>query len=393
VRGDTLDLVLLGVVVIFAISGFQEGLLVGFASTVGFIGGALLGTQLAPAIADAFNLNHSALVGLVVVFLSATLGQVLLATLGGMIRRRVTWHPAQTVDSLGGALLSVARVLLLAYLVGVAVFQSPYRTFARQVSRSQVLAAVGTVVPDAVPNALSDFIRLFGRDGFPQVFAGLGSGSTTAVAPPDPALVNSRAVAVARTTVVRVRGDAPSCRRSLEGSGFLFARDHVMTNAHVVAGVRSPVVDVGGNRTLDARVVLYDPVRDVAVLFVPGMGGAPLGFAGPANAGADAVVVGYPENGPFTAGAARVRLREPIHSPDIYGNGDATREVYAVRAIVRPGNSGGPLLASDGRVLGVVFAAATDDPETGYALTAQEVAPDATAGASAVTGVSTQGCD
>jgi S1-C subfamily serine protease len=197
----------------------------------------------------------------------------------------------------------------------------------------------------------------------------------------------------ARQQVLKITGEAPSCGRRIEGTGFVYAADRVMTNAHVVAGVRRPKVDVGQGRSLDARVVLFDSDRDIAVLAVPGLNRAPLKFGPRAKSGSDAIVVGYPQDGPFTPVAARVAAVQKARGPDIYQSRTVTREIYALRARVLPGNSGGPLLATDGSVYGVVFAAAADDPKTGYALTAHEVASDAERGATATEQVSTRGCD
>jgi S1-C subfamily serine protease len=165
-----------------------------------------------------------------------------------------------------------------------------------------------------------------------------------------------------------------------------------MTNAHVVAGVRSPTVHVG-DRQLDATVVLYDPNRDVAVLDVPGLSARPLVIAGRARTGESAIVIGYPQDGPYRADPARVRGVQEAKGPNIYDSRTVVREIYALRARVRPGNSGGPLVSTRGEVLGVVFAAAADDPQTGYALTAKEVAGDAAAGRTATASVSTGRCD
>src|SRR5262249_49763663 len=178
------------------------------------------------------------------------------------------------------------------------------------------------------------------------------------------------------------------------GSGFVYARGHVITNAHVVAGVteQQQVITARGT-AFSARVVLYDPKRDIAVLYVPGLDATPLQFAGPAPPGADAIVAGYPLDGPFTAVAARVGPSQSATSPDIYQSTQVTRQIYAIRADVRPGNSGGPLLTARGTVDGVVFAAAISVPETGYALTANEVASDAAAGADATVPTSTEQCD
>jgi S1-C subfamily serine protease len=139
--------------------------------------------------------------------------------------------------------------------------------------------------------------------------------------------------------------------------------------------------------------VLYDTQRVVAVLDVPGLGGPHLTFSGPLAHGQNAIVVGYPEDGPFTAVAARVRSIEYARGPNLYQTGEVTREIYSLYSMIRPGNSGGPLLTTDGQVAGVVFAAAIDNAHTGYALTAHQVAGDATRGETASHAVSTQGCD
>jgi S1-C subfamily serine protease len=165
-----------------------------------------------------------------------------------------------------------------------------------------------------------------------------------------------------------------------------------MTNAHVVAGVTRPRVEVGGEQR-DATVVLYDPQTDIAVLAVPGVGRPPLRFStARADTGDDAIIVGYPEDGPFFVGPARVRDRLDVRGPDIYNEHTVTREAYTLYGDVRSGNSGGPLLAPDGRVYGVIFAAAVDKANTGFALSAQEVAPDAARGSSATAQVGTGHC-
>ncbi len=193
-------------------------------------------------------------------------------------------------------------------------------------------------------------------------------------------------------SVVKVIGDAPGCDRRITGTGFVFARQHIITNAHVVAGVRELYVEAAGV-LYTAHVVIYDPGRDLAVLYVPGLVAPTMDFAGVARQGADSIVVGYPLDGPYTAVSARVRDKESIDGPDIYQQQTVRREVYSLRASVRPGNSGGPLLDIHGKVYGVIFAAATDDADTGYALTAAEVRPVADEGRTATASVGTQGCD
>lgn len=390
-----LDLVLLAACAVFGISGYRQGLLIGALSFAGFLGGGALGAHLAPAIArEWFSSSNLVLVAVVVVLLGAIAGQALAATVGALLRRRLTWRPARTADSLAGALVSACSVLLVAWLVGTAVANSSIRGLAQQARDSRILGAVDTVMPEQARGWFSAFRRLLDNSGFPQVFGSLGAERVEPVSPPDPAILSTPALQAARRDVVKVLGVASSCRRRLEGSGFVYAPQRVMTNAHVVAGVTAPVIRLeGSSRRLPARVVSYDPGRDVAVLYVPGLDRRPLAFAGPAPKGANAVVAGYPQDGPFNAVPARVRTRQLARGPDIYQRRQITREIYSLRATVLPGNSGGPLLSPAGTVYGVVFAAALHSSDTGYALTAAEVAPVARAGARSTAAVSSGGCD
>ena len=394
-RGDLLDVILVVAALLFAVSGYRQGFVVGVLSFVGFLGGGVLGAKIAPSIANSGPLDSfpEAFVGLGVVFVAATIGQVLATVLGGVLRSRLTFKPARQVDAVAGAGVSVVSLLLVAWLVGTAVQQSPFPTLASQVRRSVVLATVDGLVPSQAKTFFASFRRLVNDRGFPNVFEDFTSPQIAQVPAPDPALARSRAVTLARDKVLKITGVASACSKQIEGTGFVYAPQRVMTNAHVVAGVREPKVEVGKGRKLDARVVLYDSDRDIAVLAVPGLDRTPLAFAGPAKRGADAIVVGYPQNGPFTPTEARVRQTQQARGPDIYQSKTVVREIYALRAKVLPGNSGGPLLSPQGTVYGVIFAAAAEDPNTGYALTADEVASDAQAGRTATRAVSTRGCD
>jgi S1-C subfamily serine protease len=392
---DLLDLLLLLACAGFAVSGYRQGFIIGVLSFCGFFGGGVLGAKYGPSLHSALGLHgRSPVFGLVVVFVAAAVGQILATLLGDLVRRRITWRPARQFDALAGAAVSVVSVLLVAWVLGTALAHSALTGVAGEIQHSTILGAIDRVIPDGAKTWDSAFRRLVQRNGFPQVFGAIGAERIVPVDPPDPAVANSAAVRAAEPDIVKIVGVAPSCRRQLEGSGFLYASHHVMTNAHVVAGVRSPTVRTADGHTYDARVVVYDPGRDVAVLYVPGFDRAPLSFAGQAHTGQSAVVAGYPENGPFRPVAARIRAVQEAQGPDIYQSRQVTRQIYSIYAVVRPGNSGGPLLAAEpGKVYGVVFAAAVDDPNTGYALTAQEVASDAATGATATTPVSTQSCD
>ena len=396
VPGDLLDLILIVLVVAFAVAGYRQGFIIGVLSFAGFIGGGAIGAVFGPGIARSLvsGLAQQALVTIIVVFVAAMIGQLLASGVGVAMRARLTWRPATVIDAIGGAAVSVISVLLIAWLIASAVAYAPFPLISRQVNGSAVLRGVDRLMPPAATLMFSDFRALLARGPYTQVFGALGAEGALSVGPPDNSVLSSRGLARAGRSVVKVQGTAPSCARRIEGSGFVFARDHVMTNAHVVAGVtQGPEVSAPGGRELPAQVVLYDPQRDIAVLYVPGLAAAPLHFARQASAGANAIVVGYPLDSSITKVAARIGGSEAARSPDIYQTTQVIREIYSVRAIVKPGNSGGPLLAPDGRVYGVVFAAAVSVPDTGYALTASEVEPDARAGRTATVPVSTEGCD
>ncbi|MFC7618695.1 MarP family serine protease [Actinokineospora soli] len=192
--------------------------------------------------------------------------------------------------------------------------------------------------------------------------------------PARPGAAGQRGRAAVRPSVLKINARATACERALEGSGFVIAPHRVMTNAHVVAGAEEVSVE-SGDKTLPAEVVLYDPRVDIAILRVPSLAADPLDFAGyEVESGQGGIVLGYPLDGPYTAEAARVRDRIPLRGPDIYDSPNPVdRDVYTLRAKVLSGNSGGPLVDADGAVLGVIFGAAVDDSETGFALTAAEV--------------------
>ncbi|MDX6220452.1 MAG: hypothetical protein QOJ48_2133 [Frankiales bacterium] len=393
-RGDLLDLVLLGACLLFGISGYRQGFVVGVLSFVGFLGGGVVGAKVAPSLAHSSALSSlpTTTVAVSVVFFAAVLGQLIATVAGSWVRTHLVWRPIRVVDAVAGSAVSVISLLLVAWLVGTAVASSPFTGLAAQVRRSEVLRVVDQAVPGGAKGLFASFRRLIDDRGFPEVFGDLVPTQVRPVDPPDPRLATSAVVQSVRSRVFKVTGIASSCSKRIEGSGFAFAPERVMTNAHVVAGVQRPVVHVG-SESLDATVVLYDPDRDVAVLAVPGLKVTPLVFAGKAATGEGAVVVGYPQDGPFRADAARIRGTQEAKGPDIYQRKTVVREIYALRARVRPGNSGGPLVSPGGSVYGVVFAAAADDPQTGYALTAAEVGTDAARGRTATAAVSTQGCD
>lgn len=392
--GDLLDLILIALAAAFAVAGYRQGFIIGVLSFIGFLGGAAVGAALSPAIAHAVvsGQNTQALLAIILVFLAAMVGQLLASLAGAAVRAHVTWRPATLLDAVGGAGVSVLSVLLIAWFIGSAVINAPFPAVARQVNKSLVLRTVDRLMPRDAHSMFSRFRQLLASGPYTQVFGTLGAEGALTVPPPDPAVLASPGVGRDEPSIVKIVGTSPGCDHRLEGSGFVISPGHVLTNAHVVAGVTQGPVVIHRGRTYPAHVVLFDPTRDVAVLYVPGLPSRPLHFRAHARRGAPAIVAGYPLNRGFTAVPARVGSASPATAPNIYQTAIVTRQIYSIRAVVQPGNSGGPLLSPSGAVYGVVFAAAVGvgESDVGYALTAGEVGRDARKGGSATLSVSTQ---
>ncbi|MEC4014988.1 MarP family serine protease [Streptomyces sp. H27-D2] len=396
---NVLDILLLLAAVWFAVVGYRQGFVVGILSVIGFIGGGLIAIYLLPLVWNEVSEDSSpgsfgAVAAVVVVIIFASVGQAITTHLGNKLRRFITWSPARALDATGGALVNVLAMLLVAWLIGSALAGTSLPTLGKEVRNSKVLLGVSRVIPDETNTWFADFSAVLAQNGFPQVFAPFSNEPITSVPAPDPKLASSPVAGRAKQSIVKVVGTAQSCNKVLEGTGFVFGRNRVMTNAHVVGGVDEPTVQIGGEGKLyDAKIVLYDWERDIAVLSVPSLDAPSLKFTGgDARSGDGAIVAGYPENGAFDVRPARVRGRISANGPDIYHRDTVRRDVYSLFATVRQGNSGGPLLTPDGRVYGVVFAKSLDDANTGYALTADEIREDIVKGRTASRTVDSQGC-
>ena len=390
---DILDILLLLVVAAFAVSGYRQGFVVGVVSFAGFLGGLALGFVIVPAFLDRSSSSLLAsVIALCAVLALAVVGQVLGSMLGARLREAITWQPAQMVDAVSGAVVSVIAVLMVAWFLGLALFTSSVPTISDQVRSSSILKGMTQVLPQGANQWFNGFSNVLNRNGFPQVFAPFQAENPANVPAPDQGLLKSPVIAADQASIVKIRGQAPSCGKDIEGSGFVYAPGKVMTNAHVVGGTRSLVVRQYNSRQYAATVVLFDPKRDIAVLDVPSLKAPQLDFDLNGKANDSSLVVGYPEDGPFTVAVARIREQITATGADIYSSGNVRRQVFSLFAQVQQGNSGGPLLSTDGRVLGVVFAKSLEDKNTGYALTAQEVSSDAAAGAATDVPVNTQAC-
>jgi S1-C subfamily serine protease len=394
VPGSVVDLVLIALIIMFAVNGYRQGFLVGALSFCGFFGGALVGLQIAPWLVDAMSTAFArVVVSLALVFGLALLGQAAAAWAGGRLRRAIPNPKGRKADDIGGIIVSVLALLTVAWMVAGPLASSSLPSLSRSVRNSAILHVVDAVMPDqarVLYNRLRDTIA---GGEFPNVFGDLTPTRAREVPAPDPALIGSPAVAIARNSVVKVTGQAPSCQAADRGLGFVYAPQHVMTNAHVVAGTQGVLtVEVNGEAR-SGRVVYYDPNRDLAVLYVPNLSAPAMAWSDAlAETASDAIVVGYPLDGPFTPVSARVRDVSKVKGPNIYEDQTVTREVYTLRARVLSGNSGGPLIDTGGHLLGVIFAAALDDPETGFALTQTEARPVADAAAGLRNAVATGPC-
>jgi S1-C subfamily serine protease len=359
-----LDWLIIAFSLAMAVWGYQQGLIVGVLSLGGFAAGAFLGSRLGPALlpdgshspyAPATALAGALLVGGIV---AVSMEGVAVAARRRLIGRAGRRRGVAVAESSGGALLLVALALGLAWLFGAVALNAPGTKGLRQaVQRSAILRALNDAFPpsSALINALNRID--------PRVSV---QGPSPDVAAPDSKVARDTEVRAASGSVGRVLGTA--CGLGVEGSGWVAAPGLVVTNAHVVAGETDTTVTPPQGDSLDATAVHYDPANDLALLRVSGLDEPPLSLAPDVSSGTTGAVIGYPENGPLTITPARAGATGPVITQDSYGRGPVTRQLTALRGEVHSGNSGGPLVDGNGRVMGTVFAATTQGKPGGYAV-------------------------
>lgn len=366
---------------IIALSSLAMGWLRGLSPTVGalfgFAAGLLVGRGVLAGIKAAGATELADVIGptaaFVVPFALGLIGAVIGASWGRVLRDRIRSVAGRLVDSLGGALSGLVVFCLLVWVSAGWVRTTSLIEPNQWAADSAIVGALDRVAP--VPSsqalgALGDALRF---NGFPDVFSGEKEQIRDVGAPnPEMATVGKDAA----QSVVKITAQAPSCNSASEGTGWVYSDRYVATNAHVVAAAQQISVQVSGKgQALPAQVVAFNPTIDVAVLYVPSLKAPAMQRGNNLAVGDDSVVVGFPEHGPYTISPSRVRERVIAEGKDIYGEKKAVRQVYSLRADVRPGNSGGPLIAADGRVSGMVFAKSQNDDSTGYALTLKEIMP------------------
>lgn len=369
-----LDLLVLAVAFVAAISGWRSGALGSLLSFVGVVLGAVAGVLLAPHVVSHIDGARTKLfASLFLILALVVVGEIAGVVLGRAVRGALRNRTLRLFDSIIGVGLQIVAVLVAAWLLATPLTSADQPNLAAAVKGSRVLVEVDKVAPTWLKSVPTRLSSLLDTSGLPEVLEPFGRTPIANVDAPDAGLATDAVVGATRGSVVKIRGVAPGCQKVLEGTGFVVAPNRVMSNAHVVAGSESVTVEVDGN-TYDAFVVSYDPSADISILDVPDLPARPLTFVDePAPPGTDAIVLGYPGGGDFTPTPARVRETIELNGPDIYRTTTVTRNVYTIRGTVRQGNSGGPMINRSGEVLGVVFGAAVDDADTGFVLTSEEV--------------------
>jgi uncharacterized membrane protein required for colicin V production len=339
-----LDLVALVVIGLTTLSGLRRGLVVGVCSLGGFAAGAYAGARVAPHVLPGNTSVYPPLVGLGGAVLGAGLGQMLAVTVGHSLRDLLRLGLLRGLDRVLGGFLGAATGLVLVWFIGAVLLYAPGDKDLRRAAQRSHIA--GSLISDFPP---SRFMNLLSRIDPFQVL----TGPDAEVPPGNPALLRDPQVRAAARSVLRITGHA--CGLGIEGSGWIVAPGYVVTNAHVVAGIRNPTVDRYGRISRRATVVAFDAGRDLAVLHVSGLPGRPLPVARP-EANVSVVVLGYPDDQPLQSVPGRLGTTSTTFVRDAYGRFPVTRGVTPIRAEIRPGNSGGPAVDANGRVRTVVFA-------------------------------------
>jgi S1-C subfamily serine protease len=379
---NVLDLFIGIFIVVSVLRGARTGFLAGVFSLVGVVVGASVGSRIAPSLLpDGGNPIYGAGITLGSILAFSVLGEIIARSMGGSIRNRLFSPASAKLDGLGGGLLGFALALVLVWAVGVFALQSPTLAGLQPVAQdSRILQTLKDRMPsDLLTQAVGDLQPL------PKI-----RGPEPEVAAPEGNIRNDPDVQAASQRTLRVTGTA--CGYGVEGSAWVGGQNLVVTNAHVVAGETATWVQIGGTgRQLPAKVVAFDERNDIAVMRVENLGLAPLPVA-VARPGEAAAVIGFPQNGPLDIEPARTGTTERVRSTDAYDNGPVERMVTSFRVYVRPGNSGGPAVDAEGRVVSTIFASRTDSNNSGYGVPSRIVQRHLKAAASRTTPVSTGGC-
>lgn len=355
-------------------SGWRQGAFTAVLSTVGVIAGLILGAALAPQVmqlTESVALRFLLALGTVVMLVG--LGNLVGGLLGSSLRAGIRFKSQVVLDSIVGAVFQGLATAIVLWLIAIPLATGLGGSFAQGIRNSHILGAVDGRMPGVMATLPSRISAMLSDSGLPPLVSPFSGQTSTQVEAPRIGVEDTALVEQLRPSVIHVLGESQQCSRRLMGSGFVVDDSHVMTNAHVVAGTDKVSLDTVEG-VFEAQVVYYNPELDIAVLYSDHLGLPALAWASDvAQTSEDAIVMGFPESGPFEAAPARIAERITISGPDIYASGRVERESYTVRGTIRQGNSGGPMVNTEGDVLGVVFGASVDNSDIGYALTAQEV--------------------
>lgn len=370
------DVALLVIFITALVIGWRQGAASSVMAILGLVLGLVVGIPLAPlAMNQTENQEAKVLLGLGTVVVLAAIGHAVGSVAGQSLRNVIRSPLAVSLDSSLGAIVQSITALLVVWMIAVPLTTAVPGQFANAVRESKGLQVVDDLAPDKWGDVFGGIIRQLRDDGMPAIALPFGHRPEIPDEPADPSVISQEVIDSIRPSIVRVMGEAPQCERLLQGTGFVVAPDLILTNAHVVAGTSTVRLETVVGMA-DAAVVHYDPLDDVALLRTTDLPLAPMQWADhDAANGDDAVALGFPRSGPFTATPARVTESIVIRGPDIYSETRHERRSYVLNADVQHGNSGGPLITPQGQVLGLVFGAGVNNDQTGYALTRDEVQP------------------
>ncbi len=357
----------------YLIYGLRNGFMVTLGGIAGFVVGAIAAFMAVPLVSGWVTDSGwrlTATVGAAVVLIA--LGHGLGTMIGRKVRHAVRIKPLHAVDRLIGGVVSVVVAALVMSMLAFSISSLGVPFVSQQLAESRVIRYIDKLTPTPVKSTMAQLRSTVIGDGIPKLIEGIGP--VTPVPVPNES-TDTPALNQAADSVLKIAGTAFECGQNQTGSGFVVSPGRVVTNAHVVAGVSQPVVEVPDGGALPGRVVYFDSQRDIAVLAVDGLQSNPLPLSADLAAGSPAAFAGYPHGGPFQSKPATVQGISTILVPDIYGNNPSPELVYKLAGDVQPGNSGGPLLTMQGQVAGLIFAKTTTDAALGFALTMQDLEP------------------
>jgi S1-C subfamily serine protease len=368
-----LDLALILMLLSYLIYGLRNGFMVTLGGIAGFVVGAIAAFVAVPLVSGWVTDSGwrlTATVGSAVVLIA--LGHGLGTMIGRKIRHAVRIKPLHAVDRLIGGVVSVVVAALVMSMLAFSISSLGVPFVSQQLAESRVIRYIDNITPTPVKSTMAQLRSTVIGGGIPQLIEGIGP--VTPVPVPNES-TDTPALNQAAESVLKIAGTAFECGQNQTGSGFVVSPGRVVTNAHVVASVSQPVVEVPDGGALPGRVVYFDSQRDIAVLAVDGLQSSPLPLSADLPAGSPAAFAGYPHGGPFQSKPASVQGISTILVPDIYGNNPSPELVYKLAGDVQPGNSGGPLLTMQGQVAGLIFAKTTTDAALGFALTMADLEP------------------